>query len=75
VYEVYPPSFHRIIPRIRALAENPRPSGCPDLLVQGTIAELELEIIGSFTRTGQGLGNKVKSCSFGRGGRNEVTCS
>ncbi len=29
MYEVYsPPTFHRIISHIRALAENPRPSSC-----------------------------------------------
>jgi len=32
VYEVYSPTtFQRIIPQIRALAENPRPSGCRKL--------------------------------------------
>jgi mRNA interferase RelE/StbE len=32
VYEVYSPTtFHRIIPQIRTLAENPRPSGCRKL--------------------------------------------
>jgi mRNA interferase RelE/StbE len=29
VYEIYSPTtFHRIIPHIKALAENPRPSSC-----------------------------------------------
>jgi mRNA interferase RelE/StbE len=29
VYEIYSPTtFHRIIPHINALAENPRPSSC-----------------------------------------------
>ena len=32
MYEVYSPTtFQRIIPQIRALAENPRPSGCRKL--------------------------------------------
>ena len=32
MYEVYSPTtFHRIIPQIRALAENPRPLGCRKL--------------------------------------------
>ena len=31
MYEVYPPTFHRIIPQIRTLAENPRPPGCRKL--------------------------------------------
>ena len=32
MYEVYSPTtFHRIIPQIRTLAENPRPSGCRKL--------------------------------------------
>ena len=32
MYEVYSPTtFHRIIPQIRTLAENPRPPGCRKL--------------------------------------------
>ena len=44
-------TVHRIIPQIRALAGDPRPSGCASSPVQRTIGELESEIIVSFTRS------------------------
>ncbi len=31
MYEVHSPTFQRIIPQIRTLAQNPRPSGCRKL--------------------------------------------
>ncbi len=43
-------TFHRIIPQIRTLAENPRPSGCRKLTGSRTIGELESEAIVSFMR-------------------------
>jgi mRNA-degrading endonuclease RelE of RelBE toxin-antitoxin system len=43
-------TFNRIIPHIKALAENPRPSSCRKLTVQRMTGVLELETIASFTR-------------------------
>ena len=43
-------AFHRILPQIKNLAQDPRPFGCRKITGQRRIGVLELEIIGSFMR-------------------------